>query len=198
MPICHLYAFFGLLWWLRRQRICLQFGRPGLYPWVGKIPWRRAWQPTPVFFPGEFPWTEDPGRIQSMGSQRIEYDWTTKHVPSLEKYLFRSSAHFSTGLFVLLLNSGNCLYILEIRSLSVTSFANIFSQSVGSLFILFMFFFAVQKVISLIRSHFLILLLFLLPWETDLRNHWYDLCPKMFCLCSPLKDLWCHILYLSF
>ena len=22
-------------------------------PWVGKIPWRRAWQPTPVFFPGE-------------------------------------------------------------------------------------------------------------------------------------------------
>ena len=23
------------------------------YPWVGKIPWRRAWQPTPVFLPGE-------------------------------------------------------------------------------------------------------------------------------------------------
>ena len=22
-------------------------------PWVGKIPWRRAWQPTPVFWPGE-------------------------------------------------------------------------------------------------------------------------------------------------
>ena len=22
-------------------------------PWVGKIPWRRAWQPTPVFLPGE-------------------------------------------------------------------------------------------------------------------------------------------------
>ena len=25
----------------------------GLSPWVGKIPWRRAWQPTPVFVPGE-------------------------------------------------------------------------------------------------------------------------------------------------
>jgi len=25
----------------------------GFDPWVGKIPWRRAWQPTPVFFPGE-------------------------------------------------------------------------------------------------------------------------------------------------
>ena len=26
----------------------------GFYPWVGNIPWRRNWQPTPVFFPGEF------------------------------------------------------------------------------------------------------------------------------------------------
>ena len=26
---------------------------PRLDPWVGKIPWRRAWQPTPVFLPGE-------------------------------------------------------------------------------------------------------------------------------------------------
>ena len=42
--------------------------------WVGKIPWRRAWQPTPVFLPGEPPWTELPGRLQSMGSQRIGHD----------------------------------------------------------------------------------------------------------------------------
>ena len=33
--------------------------------WVGKIPWLRAWQPTPVFLPGESPWTEVPGRLQS-------------------------------------------------------------------------------------------------------------------------------------
>ena len=33
--------------------IRLQWGRPGLDPCVGKIPWRRAWQPTPVFLPGE-------------------------------------------------------------------------------------------------------------------------------------------------
>ena len=32
---------------------CLQWGRPRLDPWVGKIPWRLAWQPTPVFLPGE-------------------------------------------------------------------------------------------------------------------------------------------------
>ena len=40
------------------------------YPWVGKIPWRRKWQPIPVFLPGESPWTEEPGRIQSIGSQK--------------------------------------------------------------------------------------------------------------------------------
>ena len=33
------------------RRICLQCGRPRFHPWVGKMPWRRAWQPTPVFLP---------------------------------------------------------------------------------------------------------------------------------------------------
>ena len=50
----------------------------------------------------------------------------------------------------------NCLHILEINPLSVTSFANIFSHSVGCLFILFMVSFAVQKLLSLIRFHLLI------------------------------------------
>ena len=36
-----------------------------------EIPWRRAWQPTPLFLPGESPWTQEPGGLQSMGSQRV-------------------------------------------------------------------------------------------------------------------------------
>ena len=48
--------------------------RPGFDPWVEKIPWRRARQPTPVFLPGESPWTEVPGGLQSTGSQRAGYD----------------------------------------------------------------------------------------------------------------------------
>ena len=44
----------GLPWWLRRQTIRLWCGRPGFDPWVWKMPWRRAWQPTLV------PWTEEP------------------------------------------------------------------------------------------------------------------------------------------
>ena len=35
------------------ERICLQCKRHGFDPWFGKIPWRRAWQPTPVFLLGE-------------------------------------------------------------------------------------------------------------------------------------------------
>ena len=52
---------------------CRRGKRCGFHPWVGKIPWRRAWQPTPVFFPGKSPWTEEPGRLQSIGS----HDWST-------------------------------------------------------------------------------------------------------------------------
>ena len=33
--------------------ICLQCRRPRFDPWVGKIPWRRKWQPTPVSLPGK-------------------------------------------------------------------------------------------------------------------------------------------------
>ena len=35
------------------QKSACNAGDPGFNPWVGKIPWRRAWQPTPVFLPGE-------------------------------------------------------------------------------------------------------------------------------------------------
>ena len=37
------------------------------FPGVGKILWRRAWQPTPVSLPGESPRTEEPAGLQSMG-----------------------------------------------------------------------------------------------------------------------------------
>ena len=43
-------------------------------PQIRKIPWRRKWQPTPVFLPGEAPWTEEPGGLQSTGSQRLRHN----------------------------------------------------------------------------------------------------------------------------
>ena len=76
---------------------------------------------------------------------------------SLEKCLFSSFSHFLIGLFTfLLLSCMNCLYILEINYLSVVSFAIIFSHSEGCLFTVFIVSFAVQKLLSLIRSHLFI------------------------------------------
>ena len=49
-------------------------GRPEFDLWVEKIPWKRAWLPTPVFLLRELPWTEEPGRLQLMGSQRVKHD----------------------------------------------------------------------------------------------------------------------------
>ena len=53
--------------------------RSWFYSQVRKIPWRKAWQPTPVFWHGESPWTEELGRLQSMRSQRVVHNWVTKH-----------------------------------------------------------------------------------------------------------------------
>ena len=38
----------------KKKRICLQCRRPMFNPWVKRISWRREWQSTPVFLPGEF------------------------------------------------------------------------------------------------------------------------------------------------
>ena len=55
-----LLELFSSFWFIRHKHpihhhhhvknLSLQCGRPKFYPWVGKIPWRRKWQLTPVFF----------------------------------------------------------------------------------------------------------------------------------------------------
>ena len=79
---------------------CGRYKRCKFDPWVGKILWRRAWLPTPVFLPGESQgqWSLT-GYIQSMGSQRVGHDWVTNTLYGTPK--------------VNLLKIQNCFYLIN-------------------------------------------------------------------------------------
>ena len=72
----------GLPWCLGGKESVCQYGRCKRHrfnAWVRKIPWRRKWQPTPVFLPRESAWTEEPGGLQSMESQRAGHNPAHTH-----------------------------------------------------------------------------------------------------------------------
>ena len=74
-----LVSYYGLPWWL------LQCRRPGFNPWLGKIPWRRKWQPTPVFLPGKsHGWRSlvgysPRGRKESDTTERLHFHFLLLH-----------------------------------------------------------------------------------------------------------------------
>ena len=65
-------------------RVCLLCGRPGFNPWVGKIPQEKEMVTHSSILAWEIPWTEDPGWLQSGGSQKnriwLSDSTTTNHV----------------------------------------------------------------------------------------------------------------------
>ena len=76
-------------------------GNPGPIPGSGRSPGGGHDNPTPVFWPGESPWTEEHGRLQSMGSQRVGHDWVTKH--STHAYQNQPISHSS------------CIHVLQFK-----------------------------------------------------------------------------------
>ena len=61
--------------------------RHGFDPWVGKIPWRRAWQPTPVFLSGKSHVQRSVESYKSIGSQRVRHnrrDLASTHAEELQ------------------------------------------------------------------------------------------------------------------
>jgi len=107
---------------------------------------------------GNWWWTGKPGMLQSMGSQRVGLNWMTELNSCL---LWRNVClvlwpTFDWVIHFLVLSGMSCLYILEVNSLSVISFAIIFSHFEGCLFFLLIVSFVVQTLLSLIRSHLFI------------------------------------------
>ena len=85
--ICRIYPYrCGLPRWLSGKESACQCRRHGFDPWVRKMPWRRKWQPTPVFLPGEShgrrslvgcsPW----GREESDTTERLHFDFSLSYI----------------------------------------------------------------------------------------------------------------------
>ena len=119
---CNLYSS-GLPWWLRGQSVCLQCGRPGFDPWVGKIPWRRKWQPTPIFLSGEShgrrslvgysPW----GRKESDTTEQLHLHLHPRK-PSIRKKILPPTSWVSLSKLLNLCELSFLTYVTEIRILS--------------------------------------------------------------------------------
>ena len=103
MYIKYLYVYKYRLPWMAqmvKNLPTMQETRVLFLGWT--IPWQRAWQPTPVFLPGESPWTEEPGRLQSTGSQ----SWTLLKRLSMHGKIYLKISFSQTRLTKL------CLYNL--------------------------------------------------------------------------------------
>ena len=73
------FSWGGLPWWLRQQSVCLQCRRPGFNPW------RRKWQPIPVFLPGKFHEQRNLGGYSPWGCKELDM---TERLNTAEHILF--------------------------------------------------------------------------------------------------------------
>ena len=99
---------------------------------MGKIPWRRVRQPTPISFPRESPWTEEPPGLQSMGLKELDTTERLKHIisyPSLYNNLPENSG-IEQQTYIIVSLSQKCkhdlIWVLLTQSLSWS-----YCQSVG-------------------------------------------------------------------
>ena len=64
--------------WLSGKESACQRRRCGFDPWVGKIPWRKKWQPTPIFLPGKSHGQRSLAGCSLWGHKRVRHDLATK------------------------------------------------------------------------------------------------------------------------
>ena len=83
---------------------CRRSKRHGFSPWIGKIPWRRAWQSTPVFLPGEY---QGQRRLVGYSPYHCKQLDTTKQLSTHTQFLMLESSVNHTTEFFFLIGSGS-------------------------------------------------------------------------------------------
>ena len=71
----------GLSWWPSSKAFACKCWRHRFDPWVGKIPWRRKWQPTPVLLPGKSHGERSLAGYSSQQVTKVGFDLVTKPPP---------------------------------------------------------------------------------------------------------------------
>ena len=114
----------GLPWWLSGKEPTCQWRKPGFSPCIGKIPWRRKWQPTPVSLPGKSygqrslvgysPW----GHKESDTAERLSThahrwtrlsDWARMHTDGAAEGVVFMSPCVHKGTFLWAIHVGECM-----------------------------------------------------------------------------------------
>ena len=111
------YSWASLVTQSSKESIC-KVGDLGFIPRLGRSPGLRECLPTSVFWLGESPWTEEPSRLQSMGSQRVRHNLTEwlSTWQTLIKVLFAEiGLYLSTSESFQVLLIFSSFYLWEIR-----------------------------------------------------------------------------------
>ena len=75
--VCSCMCMHEVPWWLSDYEPPCQCRRLRFNPWVGKNPWRRKWQPTPIFLPGKSSGQRSPAGYSLWGHKRDGHDLST-------------------------------------------------------------------------------------------------------------------------
>ena len=108
--------------WLGGKESACKAGDSSLIPGLGRCPWRRKWQPTPVFLPGKSHEQKSLAGFSPQGHKRIGYDLATN-----QQHFFKKRMSKQT-----------CWHVLNQHTMTVTKFLVIlhFAHSVPSLHLL--------------------------------------------------------------
>ena len=125
MNICNLYLFVytsGLPWWLSDKESTCQCRRHGFDPWVEKIPWRRKWQPIPVFLPGKSHGQKSLAGYSWWDHKRVGYNLDTKQQPYTHSHVYKlHNVHIYNAIHVVL--HAVMYYKIQFKRLSYVFFS---------------------------------------------------------------------------